>query len=327
MFVRNAWYAILDESELPGRGKLLTVKRFATDLVVWRGPDGIAVQEDRCPHKGAPLSRGKICNRRLRCAFHGMEFAADGTCRFVPQFEDQRRIPKNFGVKTYLCRVEHGLLWLWWGDDDAVTDLPFFSEVAGQRVMPAVWCDVQASFVRVMESHFDLYHTDSLHRWPLRLGRINKSSQTVTEGARIRCDTLFEDRKGGAQHRVRATVLFPGMSLYELGDEYTMAIMVVTTTCPIDERSSWYHMRQFSSWFKIPVFGRLLNGVNNLITRLKVLPEDVDMWARQRPTASGLKSDRLIVPADRGIVEYWRMLRHAQGLDVDSAQQHLDVVS
>ncbi|WP_347905010.1 Rieske (2Fe-2S) protein [Pseudomonas purpurea] len=34
--------------------------------------------EDRCPHQGAPLSRGTLTNGILRCQRHGIEFQLPG---------------------------------------------------------------------------------------------------------------------------------------------------------------------------------------------------------------------------------------------------------
>src|SRR5262249_2712820 len=151
------------------------------------------LQEDRCPHKGAPLSLGKVTGDRVRCAYHGMEFDSEGRCRRIPQLSDQTKIPKNFCANVYPTRLAHGILWLWWGDAEPTAELPFFSEIAGEKKLTA--CSAlafPASFLRVMESHFDLYHVDHLHDWPLRVGKLIKDARTeVLEGRRIRCENVY----------------------------------------------------------------------------------------------------------------------------------------
>jgi phenylpropionate dioxygenase-like ring-hydroxylating dioxygenase large terminal subunit len=39
---------------------------------------------DRCPHRLVPLSAATVIDGRLRCAYHGWEFAADGRCIGLP---------------------------------------------------------------------------------------------------------------------------------------------------------------------------------------------------------------------------------------------------
>jgi phenylpropionate dioxygenase-like ring-hydroxylating dioxygenase large terminal subunit len=306
----NFWYAVLDEADLPRSGKVMRLRRFSTDLVVWRGADGVAVQEDRCPHKGVPLSLGRVVGQRLRCAYHAMEFEVSGACAFVPQFEEQEKIPKNFCVRTYPSRIEHGILWMWWGEEEPTSELPFFPEVAGQtRLSSSSSVDFPVGFVRVMESHFDLYHVDHLHGWPLILGRVVKESRVETSGRYIRCENMYEDPRSGKQQVTRSTVLFPGLSLQESQRDFLFKIVVAAT--PIDKDTTWFFMRHYFAPFGWPVVGPVLNAMNNANSYLRILPEDALVQSRQRPFESGAGSDQLIVSGDKGILEYWRMLRQS----------------
>lgn len=71
-----------------------------------------AVVADRCPHRGASLSMGKVCGEAIRCPFHGWEWAGhDGTCVRVPSLPDQRQIPKRAHLRSYPAREQWGLVW------------------------------------------------------------------------------------------------------------------------------------------------------------------------------------------------------------------------
>ena len=217
-YIRNAWYAVLDQADLPKPGRIQKLRRFSKDLIVWCDGSEMTVQEDRCPHKGVPLSLGRTTKDRVKCPYHGMEFGADGACRRIPQYADQSRIPSNFGVKTYPTRLAYGVLWLWWGDGAPEGNVPYFEEVASEtRLTRSASAEFPVSFMRVMESHFDLYHVDYIHGWPLRMGRVIEDAQVVVDGRRIRCDTCFAT--GGFQigMKARSTILFPALSLQEYG--------------------------------------------------------------------------------------------------------------
>src|SRR6266446_9711734 len=83
MFVRNAWY-------VAGAGKEITEKPLARTLlndpvVIFRNGRGeIAALEDRCCHRGAPLSLGNATERGIRCGYHGLEFDREGMCIEIP---------------------------------------------------------------------------------------------------------------------------------------------------------------------------------------------------------------------------------------------------
>ena len=101
--------ALVDDiSENPHRFMLLDLP-----LVIFRTSQGITVARDICPHRGAPLSMGHMNEDRIICPYHGLEFAADGTCIRIPAREDQSvPIAASFNLHTYRNLVRYGLLWV-----------------------------------------------------------------------------------------------------------------------------------------------------------------------------------------------------------------------
>lgn len=54
-------------------------------LVLFRDESGQAsTLLDRCPHRNAPLSLGKVIAGNLECPYHGWQFGGDGACREIP---------------------------------------------------------------------------------------------------------------------------------------------------------------------------------------------------------------------------------------------------
>src|SRR5271170_6886426 len=98
MFIRNCWYVAAWNHEVSADA-LLARTLLGTPVVMWRSAAGeVVALEDRCCHRGAPLSRGRLEGEAVRCMYHGLKFDTHGTCIEIPA---QERIPHGARVRTY----------------------------------------------------------------------------------------------------------------------------------------------------------------------------------------------------------------------------------
>ena len=112
MWLRNAWYVAGWRHEL-APGQLLARAVIGEPLVFYRTGDGrVVAMEDRCCHRLAPLSKGRLEQDDLRCMYHGLKFAPDGRCIEIP---GQAVIPPNAAVRTYAAAESGGWIWVWMG--------------------------------------------------------------------------------------------------------------------------------------------------------------------------------------------------------------------
>src|SRR5262245_23258426 len=82
--LRNYWYPILQSDEL-GADEPIEIKRLSEHLALWRDKRGDPhTVTDRCPHRAAKLSMGRILNGDLQCVFHGLRFDGEGRCVLIP---------------------------------------------------------------------------------------------------------------------------------------------------------------------------------------------------------------------------------------------------
>ncbi|MCA8971514.1 MAG: Rieske 2Fe-2S domain-containing protein [Planctomycetes bacterium] len=94
-------------------GRLHRVTVFDSAYVVFRDQTGaIRVLEDRCPHRMARLSDGRLVGGEVECLYHGWRFAADGRCTRIPQLEGEKAIPKAMCAKPIPSAVRQGIVWI-----------------------------------------------------------------------------------------------------------------------------------------------------------------------------------------------------------------------
>jgi phenylpropionate dioxygenase-like ring-hydroxylating dioxygenase large terminal subunit len=67
---------------------------------------------DHCPHRRVPLSAAALDQGVLRCAYHGWEFGADGTCVTVPSLGDASSIPPRASLTGAPVKEEDGAVWV-----------------------------------------------------------------------------------------------------------------------------------------------------------------------------------------------------------------------
>ena len=102
--LRNRWWCIGPSAMVAGQALALT--RLGSKLVAWRDASGkVNLIDDRCPHRGAPLSLGRLEAGRLSCRYHGVEVAGDGTVTAAPAYPECAYVGKKM-VRSYPV-VEH----------------------------------------------------------------------------------------------------------------------------------------------------------------------------------------------------------------------------
>eukprot|EP00884_Botryococcus_braunii_P017730 jgi/Botrbrau1/4640/Bobra.33_2s0011.1 len=122
----SQWYPIAYEEDLNGKWPQ-PVQLLGKDLVLWRDGKGAwHCFEDRCPHRLAPLSEGRVdeSTGQLMCSYHGWEFRGDGSCARIPQAVDPPTAaaatssPRSC-VAVHPLQVKQGLIWVWGSSDPA----------------------------------------------------------------------------------------------------------------------------------------------------------------------------------------------------------------
>jgi phenylpropionate dioxygenase-like ring-hydroxylating dioxygenase large terminal subunit len=189
-FLRNTWYAALWSQDLKA-GELQQRVLLNEPIVFYRNGEGDPVALfDRCPHRFAPLSMGRLCEGgRVQCAYHGLEFDDSGRCVHNPNADG--RIPNAMRVKSYPLVERHSLVWIWMGerapDPSAIPDFGMLDTSAPSLVGPRRWLKVAANYELMTYNIMDITHTSTLHAGILG----NEDSYTFDIKAEERGDTLW----------------------------------------------------------------------------------------------------------------------------------------
>lgn len=109
---RAFWHPVAWSSEVADQPLATTL--LNDSLVVVRHPNGmVAAFLDECPHRGAPLSLGRLEGEELVCAFHGWRFGRDGAATCIPALGADASIPSRARLTPTAGVCErYGIVWV-----------------------------------------------------------------------------------------------------------------------------------------------------------------------------------------------------------------------
>ena len=162
-YPRNMWWVAARADEIT----TAPLARWILEMpvVLYRTAQGTPVAlYDRCPHRWAPLSEGRVEGDQLVCPYHGMTFGTDGVCTHVPT---QGKVPKSACVRSYPLRESGAFVWIWMGDPEEIenhdppVDLSYTTDPDWSVVLG--YYEVAANWVLIRENVLDLTHIAHLH--------------------------------------------------------------------------------------------------------------------------------------------------------------------
>ena len=162
-YLRRFWQPVAlasDLQELPLRIKLLD-----EDLVLFRDLGGrVGLLELHCCHRRTSLEFGRICERGIRCAYHGWQYDVDGRILDTPGEPAQSRIKERLYQGAYPTKEYKGLIFAYLGPPDRIPDFPIYDlfEAKGTRLVP--WkVHSPCNWLQVRENEMDPVHITFLH--------------------------------------------------------------------------------------------------------------------------------------------------------------------
>lgn len=289
----SGWYAVL-QSALLAKGKLLSVKRFNLSLVFWRTKQGeVYCLLDRCPHRGAKLSIGKIKNNCIECPYHGFQFNKTGVCEYAPEFN--KAIP-GLKVQTFMVKEAMGMIWLFYGNEtppafEYNTLHQLHDSFSGKYCETSrVW---QSHITYCIENQLDYTHLPLVHK--STIGRGFKYPEVPQFDFSSECIAIsFEERKNISEY------FFPNTWVLNVSEK----MKIVVYFSPIDETRTQLYLRAYNPILKFKLGGIFLAPIFNKLN-MTILRQDQRVVKSQGIKPSYLASNDVLMKNDKAI-RYFR---------------------
>jgi phenylpropionate dioxygenase-like ring-hydroxylating dioxygenase large terminal subunit len=306
--IPNYWYAVLESRHL--KTKPVAIKRLGQSFVLWRDRGGKAVcMEDRCPHRGAALSLGRILDGEIACRYHGFRYGFDGRCTRLPCAGRDAKVPPALKVPTYPVTEKYGIVFLWWGEQpNEWSEPPWIDELPRDprqcKTRSEIW---PFNYVRSIENQLDTHH------WAFVHGSIMLVPGERLEDVRLSVDGDLISYDG----TLRRPHVPPGKRGWDFGIRVrlpnatvirvTPRFNSITYFTPIDEFSSFVVLRINQSYARVPLVRQLFDiYCMTFMFMMTNYRQDFPVLHSLRPRTGGMGAYRL-VKADQGIAAYIRL--------------------
>lgn len=299
----NQWYVVADAGDCAVDPVAVTV--LGRTFVLWRdADDGICAALDRCPHREAPLSGGRVDRGCIVCPYHGWTFGADGACESVPSAAPGTRISPMARLDMTPVREQYGVVWLCPGTPAGEPPVVAQDADASYRRLTAGMETWATSATRMTDNFCDVAHFPFVHA-----GTIGGDTDPVVDtieiddlgdgfvGYRYSVDVLDETGEQITQNMSTAfhlPFIVRSDTRYASGSRVGHDRVLMLCTTPIDDDHSLF---TFIVWrnhdHDVPAedllaFDRAIGAED------KLMLEQITGTLGDRPTVS-VKADRLSV--------------------------------
>ena len=264
--VAETWYPVAYLEDLD---KTLPTRFILLDrgIVIWWDPNQSIwrVFEDKCPHRLAPLSEGRVNEEGLlECPYHGWAFSGSGSCERIPQASEdvQAQLSNRSCAVVLPTSAKQGLLFVYPGkaENAQKVQVPIMDAVEDEPdgwVILNTFRDLPYDALTLLENVLDASHIPYTHH--KTVGNRNNAApmeMEVTESSKQGFQGIWPEgpRKGklGTQH---TTFVAPSLMYHDLTSKQFGRTMTVVYAVPMRKGECRVFARfpfKFSS--KLPSF-------------------------------------------------------------------------
>ena len=167
-YLRRFWHPVVLSNELTDLP--LRLRILGEDLVLFRDRSGdVGLLELHCSHRGTSLEFGQICQKGIRCCYHGWLYDVDGKVLETPGEPADSTLKDRLYHGAYPVFEYKGLIFTYMGPPDDKPTFPLYDTISDdldtpnyrfvpdyRRVWPCNW-------LQVKENSMDPAHLEYLH--------------------------------------------------------------------------------------------------------------------------------------------------------------------
>jgi phenylpropionate dioxygenase-like ring-hydroxylating dioxygenase large terminal subunit len=241
---QEAWYPVhyladLDKSQ-PTPFTLL-----GRDIVIWwdKNASSWRVFDDKCPHRLARLSEGRVAeDGLLECPYHGWAFAGNGNCDRIPQqvADSKAETSKRACVASLPTIEKQGMLFVYPGkpENAALTKVPIveaIEENPDEWICINTFRDLPYDALTLLENVLDASHVPYTHH--RTVGNRNYASPVeleVTESGKNGFKGVWQEGpRKGTLGRQDTTFIAPNLMWHDLTSKQFGRTLTVVYATPI----------------------------------------------------------------------------------------------
>lgn len=242
------WFAIARSDAVRAQPQRITL--FGRRWAVARSADGaVLALEDRCPHRHAPLSAGRMTAAGLRCPYHGWTFGRGGKCVSFPGWPAGQP-PPDIRVPTLAIVESVGLVWAAakpLAQEALPTAVAALDPVSRRFLWQGRW---GAPILEALENFLDALHTPLVHAGLVRrdLRRVHTTATLTKTDDGFTVDYEGAERQSGILYklfespRTAERAHFHGPAIAQVEYQYRNGSTVRLTLCFTPETADSTHV-------------------------------------------------------------------------------------
>jgi renierapurpurin 18,18'-hydroxylase len=274
----NRWYMIAKSSEIQERPMRREI--WKQPVVLFRTEQGqMHALEDRCAHRLVRLSRGRVKDDKIECAYHGWQFNGAGRCVHIPHLGSRATLP-NCEVRSFPVVEKHGFVWIFPGNpalSNTILPMEMNEWDDLNEISSFVTLRTRAHFSYLIENLMDMYH-GSLHAqyqvWTAEsLKKVLEGENQVS--ATYQATTYYQVKDLGSilqlfirslrrLHSVPLTVTYEYPNWKSaLGEDFKIYCLI----CPVNERLTDAYLIHYTSLAKFKGLNNAPVAIRRLLKR------------------------------------------------------------
>jgi len=313
--LQGYWY-IAAESRRVKFGSPTAAVLLERPLVLVRDSSGaVHALEDRCAHRGVPLTAGQQEGDSIRCRYHGWRYNLSGACVEVPVLgEGNGAAAKMPGVQSYRVQEQDGWVWVYASHErfpNPSTPPPKFPvpSVPSPVSLLRISLPVKARMELAVDNFIDPAHVPYVHHRLFRqrhvprektkeFTRLPEGFRTVSSDVQLPNTIVFRVLNPRlAPARTTIDFMMPGIHVetFEVGSRWGAIMVVVTPIGEHETRLDFTMGWNFLRWaFPLVWLARVL--ATTALRQDRAIVELQELGHRHKTTMNlGLESDTMAV--------------------------------